>query len=734
MDQANQQDKKHKGGMLRPRTMVQACGLALAAMSLAYAPQAAAENFTLDNGDQGQWSAGLSFGDAWRTTNPDPALYSPVYNNGGRYGRAGDGNQVGDLNFGKGASISAPITINGEVQLKHDNLGFVLGARAWYDETLETHNMARGNMNNGYVPNSKLNDSGFYPGTKFEDAVLTNAYVFGNFEPIEGKPLNVKLGDQVVNWGESLFIPGINSFGAFNYQALVTPGATIKDALLPIPQIDANWGLGDGLSLEGFYQFTWVKSVLPGCGTYWSISDIYNCGGSSGPLLGDSTGTNQYAQLNGLTPLTGLMAQLGVPNYAPNFRVGSQPDIKAKNSGQAGLSLHYYADSIETDFGFYAAAYNPRTPDLDLYRVATADPQSFFSGTFNGAPVTSLLALLGGVAGKAQGLATQAGQAAQAAQAAAAAGNAAAAAQYAAGAQAAAAGAKQLGAAAQALGNLVPLVTPVTAGWDYSGSTIKEFGISAATTIGGWAVGGEVSISKDVPVQLNPGDMVVGYIMGNPLLGKALGATGAALNGNAGPLASWATVPMGTILKGYDLHNKVQVQANTSKVFSQVAGAESLTLVGEIGIEKWSGISDPNTPGNLRYGRGFAYGYANPGTPGGGAVCAILNNPGASQGYCNATGFDTPSDWGYRVMAELSYPDVIAGWNLKPRVFWSQDVHGYSADGIFSQNREVLGLTMRADYNNKYYAQITYTTFNHDATYDVLHDRDNIAIVGGINF
>ncbi|MBV8665810.1 MAG: DUF1302 domain-containing protein [Burkholderiaceae bacterium] len=690
MEKATQQQNH----VLRPRLMAQACGLALAAMSMAYAPQAAAENFTLDNGDQVQWSAGISLGDAWHTTNPDPALYSRLYNNGGRFGTGGDGNQNGELNFGKGDSISAPLTINGEVQLKHDNLGFVLGARAWYDETLEHNPVPVGSANNGYVANTKLSDRGFYSGTGFEGAALTNAYVFGNFEPVEGKPLTIKLGDQVVNWGESLFIPGINQFGAFNYQALVTPGTTIKDALLPIPQIDANWGLGDGLSLEGFYQLSWVKSVLPGCGTFWSISDVYNCGNSNAVLFGDSTGVNQYAQLTGQTPLNALMTGIGMPNYHPNFSVPVLPDMKAKNSGQGGLSLHYYADSIETDFGFYAAAYNQRTPMLDVMRQGSPDPQSFFSGTFNGGSLLATLQGLGKLAAANPAMAPA------------------------------------LGVAIQHLSGLVPLVTPVSAVWDYSGSTIKEVGMSASTTLNGWAVGGEASISKDIPVQFNPGDMLVGILMGNPILGLVGGAQGQFLNANAGPLSSWGASTAGTLLKGYDLHNKAQIQANTTKVFSQVAGAESLTLVGEIGVQKWSGIGDPNTPGNLRYGRGFTFGYAtnNP------AACAALNNPGGQNGYCNAAGFDTPSAWGYRVLGELSYPDVIAGWNLKPRVFWSQDVHGYSADGLFSQNREVLGLSMRADYNNKYYAQVTYTTFNHDATYDVWHDHDNIAVVAGVNF
>jgi len=708
MDKAQKKVNRDVVRRFKPRTMAQACGLAFAAMSAGYGSNAAAEGFTLDNGDQGHWSAGASIGDAWRTSGADKALYSSPYG-----GLSGDGNQDGDLNYGKGAPISTPLMVNGEVQLKHDNLGFLIGARAWYDYAEKQGTVPIGAANNGYTANARLSDNGFYSQSKFEGAALTNAYVFGSFEPIEGKPLTVKLGDQVVNWGESLFIPGINQYGAFNYGALTAPGATIKDALLPIPQIDVNWGLGGGVSLEAFYQFTSVKSVAPGCGTFWSVSDVYNCGpaGTNFTLLGDSTGASQYAQLNGLTPLNALMAALKMPSYHPNFGVASEPDINAKNSGQFGTSLHYYASSISTDFGLYAAAFNQRTPMLDLYKVGNPNTSSVFSGTFNGAPTSAILTAAGGLVASA----TAAGKAAAAA---AAAGNSAAAAAY-------AAAAKQAGAAATALGGLYPVVSPLSAGWDYSAPTIKELGLSAATEFGGWAVAGEASYTVGIPVQFNPGDMVVGDLMGN--LPAALGASGALLKANSGPLASFASAPIGALLKGYDLHDKAQLQINTSKVLSQVAGAESLTVVGEIGVQHWTGIGNPNDPGDLRYGRAFAFGYAssNP------AVCAALNpNPA----YCADTGFDTTTAWGYRVMGELSYPNVIAGWNLKPRVFWSQDVHGYSADGLFVQNREVLGLSLRADYNRKYYVQLTYTTFNHDATYDVLHDRDNIAVVAGINF
>ncbi len=690
----------------KPGALVKACNIAMLTLSAGYAAQAAAESFTLDNGDQGQWSLDMSLGNSWRTTNTNPALYSKVYG-----GSGGDGNQNGDLNFGKGDPFSTPFNLSGEVQLKHDNLGLVLGARTWYDYTLENRKVPVGSSNNGYVPNSRLNDNGFYPLSKFSGVTLDNAYVFGLFEPVEGKPLTVKLGNQVVNWGESLFIPGINQFGAFNVVAAHQVGTTVKDILLPIPQISANWGLGGGVSLEGFYQFMAVKNVADGCGTYWSPSDVYNCSSSSPVLLGDSTGVNQYGQLSGLTPLNPLMTAIGMPGYHPNFGVGAIPDLDPKNSGQVGLSVHYFEPTSSIDFGVYAAAFNQRSPMLDFYRIGNPNTSSLFSGTFNGKPPSALLAAVGGLTQKATA-------AAQGAAAASAAGNAA---------QAAAltAGARQAAAAATSLGGLYPLVSPLSGGWDYSAPTLKEFGLSAATEVGGWSLAGEASYTVGVPVQFNPADMVIGDLMGN--LPPALGASGAFLKANAGPLAGYASQPNGSLLKGFDLHDKAQIQMNTTKIFSQVAGADSLTLVGEIGAQHWSGIENADTPGAIRYGRGFTYGYAttNP------VACAKLN---ANPSYCAVAGFDTASAWGYRMMAEMNYPDVALGWNLKPRLFWSQDVHGTSGDGLFLEHRHTLGVVVRTEYMNKYYAQIAYTTFNHNAMYDTMNDRDNIAALVGVHF
>ena len=232
--------------------------------------------------------------------------------------------------------------------------------------------------------------------------------------------------------------------------------------------------------------------------------------------------------------------------------------------------------------------------------------------------------------------------------------------------------------------------------------------MSASTVVGGWSLSGETSYTRDLPVQINTTDLTAGAALG------------------VGPQASLAALPAGSMMRGYDLKNKAQLQVSTVKIFPQVAAAESLTLVGEVAYQRWSGIGDPNT--STRYGRASVFGLAQTAT----IPCAFTGNPNPD--HCENKGFFTSNAWGYRLQAELSYPNAFAGVNLKPRLFWSHDVKGYSADNTFVEDRQVLGLGMRADYNNQYYADFSYTRYNHSARYDVLHDRDYFSAVVGINF
>ncbi|MES2148975.1 MAG: DUF1302 domain-containing protein [Pseudomonadota bacterium] len=654
----------------KPTRLAASCQLALAMMAVAAGAPAQAGNMILDDGVEAQWSLNATVGANWRAAQRDPNLVSGA--NGGTPG-VGNGHDDGNLNFNKGAAYSSGPKLSGELQLKRDKLGLMLRATAWYDRTLETQTVAHGSFNNGYLPNTKLSDQGFDQGSQFSGVALGDAYLFNTWELGADQPLTVKLGNQVVNWGESAFIPGINAMGTFDLTAAHRPGAQVKEILRPLPQLVANLGLGNGVSVEGFYQLGWKHTVLDGCGTYWSLVDSLNCPGGA-VVFGDAVG-NDAAQFNGVpilgalpAPLLGAVGASALAGVPFNFQLGRAANVKPKNSGQFGLSAHAYVDAIATDFGFYFANYHARTPVLSVVKAPSPSTSSLYSGQY-GAVFSALSKVLAG-----------AGQAAAA---------------------------KQMG--------LLGAIPAAQFAWDYSAENIRSLAVSGASEVGGVSVFGELSHTHGIPVQINAPDLVVGTVLG------------------LGPQAALATfvrnpaVATNSVSHGYDLKDKDQLQLSFLKVLGPALGASSATVLGEVGVQRWHGIGDPAT--GTRYGRGFLFGFGP--TTALGGTCAGLNGYAP---YCENQGYATASAWGYRLQGELTFSDVFAGVNLKPKLFWSHDVKGYSADSTFSQDRKTLGLVLRADYNNRYYVELSSTRFNNAAKYDVLHDRDNYGFVAGINF
>lgn len=576
-----------------------------------------ADTFEMENGVQGRWALDISIGDSWRTRSADMNLVG--MQNGGN--ATSSTNDDGTLNYKKGQSFSTLAKAIAEFEIKRDGFGFFARAKGWYDYTEKKKNVPFGNAVNGYATNQPLSDSGIDSLSQFSGLQLLDAYVYGSFAPAEGKNLSVKLGNHVVNWGESLFIGGgVNQYNPFDVAAARRPGAQLKEIILPTPQISANLGLGNGLSIEAFYLFKSQKTVLEGCGTYWGLSDVLNCSTQGGVVnLSNAFG----ATANDPTAFHGVPALGGA-----NFLMRNAGDQNPKNSGQYGLSMHLVAHDI--DYGAYFVNYNARTPIVSGTRTASPLPSAF-----------------NGIAG--------------------------------------------------------------SYFWDWSAKDIKIYGLSASTEVGGWSVFGELSHTTGVPVQINGSDFLTYSLFGAGILSLT-----------KGPLPG--TPGSNTVIRGYDLKDKTQIQASTLKMFSNVMGAETLTILGEVGFQHWSGIGDPNS--TTRYGRDFLYGTASSSA----GAC------GAAPDYCSADGFATTNAWGYRAMASFSYPGAIAGVNLSPRIFWSDDVKGYSADATFNQGKRNLGLGVRADYLKKYYADFSYSTFNHSAKYDAQRDRDFASVVVGMTF
>ena len=275
--------------------------------------------------------------------------------------------------------------------------------------------------------------------------------------------------------------------------------------------------------------------------------------------------------------------------------------------------------------------------------------------------------------------------------------------------------------------------------WEYP-EKIRMFGLSAATNIGGVAIGAELSHSPNFPVQLGAGDLLGGLVYGSAP--AALGVLGvsapvaALMNANRGPLHSrFVAAQNGAVVSGYDRLKKSQLQVNGVQFFTNVLGAETLSLVGEVGFQK---VDVPDSATGVRYGRAFVFGIAShPGygplasaVPGG---CPVLNTP--NQPGCVNEGFVSDFSWGYRVRAQLAYANAFnLGFTLKPSVFWADDVQGVSADGQFNEGRGTLGLGLGLEYRKAYSLDFNYVTYRNSAKWDPLRDRDYYSVSVSASF
>ena len=153
-------------------------------------------------------------------------------------------------------------------------------------------------------------------GIKLLDAYLDyNTMLLGN-------PLQVRLGNQVINWGEATFFLGGNSvFNAIDVAAIRRPGAEIKEALLPVPALYASMALPYDLSVEA-YVGTWDKFIIDAGGTPMAGSDWANV--ESG---GDTKGNNANIYIGGSGRSGGNLMNCNRAATVANGSMGATVDI-----------------------------------------------------------------------------------------------------------------------------------------------------------------------------------------------------------------------------------------------------------------------------------------------------------------------------------------------------------------------------------------------------------------------
>lgn len=248
-------------------------------------------------------------------------------------------NDDGTRNFKRGSLINNRMSLFGELQLKHDNLGAVLRGSYFYDDV---YNQRNANDSPDTVNKLGHNDE-FTDRTRKlsgNNARLLDAYVYGNFDVGETQYLSVKAGRHLVAWGESLFWANISQGQApVDATKFNVPGTEAKDSYLPVGQVSASWSLNENLALVGYYQYEWDKTQLNPVGDYFG-SDTF------GP------GAEFYRLASGLVS--------SLPNGAAVAYAGEKDP---SNSGQWGLGVRYRITE-NTDIGLFHYRYNERIASL----------------------------------------------------------------------------------------------------------------------------------------------------------------------------------------------------------------------------------------------------------------------------------------------------------------------------------------------------------------------------------
>jgi len=144
---------------------------------------------------------------------------------------------------------------------------------------------------------------------------------------------------------------------------------------------------------------------------------------------------------------------------------------------------------------------------------------------------------------------------------------------------------------------------------------------------------------------------------------------------------------------------------------------------GEFGAKSVYDLPDQNV---RRYGRIDVFGLG----PVGG-VCT----PGAPPYQCSLNGYVSSFAWGYRLTSSLQYENLfMPGMTVTPTIGLSQDVRGWSYDGVFSEGRVLLNLKLRAEYGKKYFAEVAWNPALTVGTYDALSDRQVVSLAVGMKF
>jgi hypothetical protein len=322
---------------------------------------AAAVRFTTDGGVEIDFGSTISYGLQVRAL--DPARDNIGNDNGGNVPTSG---AIGARINGDGATSNPDFNfINGDDGNLNSKKGSVVSAalKGTHELGFKWGDGWKALTRANWVFDSQVDKTRALPlssdakNLAAHNVTLLDLWLSKDFKLIGEQPATLKFGNQVVSWGEDIFIPGgINSINALDLRKYHTPGTQLKEVFRPAPMLYLNTGVSDTLNLEAYYQFRWNGFQFDPVGTFFSNADVVGKGQRPAFIPSSLLG-----QAPGSVGDRGALIANGT-NVIP-FEVDKTPP----NSGQFGIALRAKPKSVDAEFAFYYVRYHDKLPFMALF-------------------------------------------------------------------------------------------------------------------------------------------------------------------------------------------------------------------------------------------------------------------------------------------------------------------------------------------------------------------------------
>lgn len=237
---------------------------------------------------------------------------------------------------------------------------------------------------------------------------------------------------------------------------------------------------------------------------------------------------------------------------------------------------------------------------------------------------------------------------------------------------------------------------------------VRVWGLSFDSKLAGNTLFGEFTYRPNQPVGLNGSDMLNAFLSNTAL---------SLLRQDA------INTVAGSTFHGFDRQKMMQLQVGALRPIKGLLGSDTLTLAGEVGVRRYPDLPDVSV---RRYGRSTAFGLG----PVNGTCLT-----GASAVMCSNDGYVSSTSWGYRLRASARYPGLLAGADFIPTVSFAHDVKGWSHDNVFNEGRKILSVSLRGEYQKRYFADLGYVSvLGKGGDYDSMRDRDYLSFAVGYSF